>query len=127
MNDSMEIDETLEEVVSEHIENVRPIGAIVTVDSPNEKKINVTADIKLDGSKALSEATSIFINSFTEYLKSIVFETSSVSYAKIGSILLSTAGVEDYSNLLINGGSANIIVNDSEMPIAGTVTLTEVA
>ncbi len=127
VDSNKEIDETLEQIVYEHIESVRPIGATVTVDSPNEKIINVAANIELDGSKTLNEVITAFSNTFTEYLKSTVFKTYTVSYAKIGSILLATDGVEDYSNLLINEGVSNIIIGNDEMAIAGTVNLTEVA
>lgn len=127
VDSNMEVDETLEQVVADYIETVRPIGAAVTVDSPTEEIINVTADIALDGSKALEDIRSEFAAKVTEYLKSTVFETYTVSYAKIGSILLATAGVEDYTNLLVNTATVNVTIADSGMPIAGTVTLTEVA
>lgn len=126
VDSNMEIDETLEQTVYEHIETVRPIGATVTVDSPAGININVSADIVLDGSKTLEEVKTAFTNTFTEYLKETVFETYSVSYARIGSILLATAGVKDYSNLLINNDNSNVIIGEMEMPIAGTVILTEV-
>jgi len=126
VDSNMEVDETLEQAVYEHIETVRPIGATVTVDSPTEKVIDVSAYVILDGSKTLEEVEAGFINAFTEYLKSTVFETYTVSYARIGSILLSTSGVADYSDLLVNNGTSNITINDEEMPIAGTVMLTEV-
>lgn len=126
VDSNMEIDETLENTVYTHIETVRPIGATVTVDSPTGINIDVSADIELDGSKTLAEVQNDFISAFTDYLKETVFETYSVSYARIGSILLSTAGIKDYSNLLVNAGTANINILDIEMPIAGTVTLMEV-
>jgi len=126
VDSNMEVDETLEQAVYEHIETIRPIGATVTVDSPIEKVINVSAYVVLNGSKTLEEVETEFINAFTEYLKSTVFETYTVSYARIGSILFSTPGVEDYESLLVNGGTANITIGDEEMPIAGTVMLTEV-
>jgi uncharacterized phage protein gp47/JayE len=125
VDSNMEVDGTLEQAVATHIELVRPIGATVTVDSPTEKTINVSSNLVLDSSKTLAEVITAFTNAFKEYLKSMVFETYTVSYARIGSILLATAGVEDYSNLLVNTDTANIIIADGEMPIAGTITLTE--
>ncbi|WIV11370.1 baseplate J/gp47 family protein [Proteiniborus sp. MB09-C3] len=126
VDSNMEIDETLEQTVYDYIETVRPIGATVTVDSPISKEINVTADIVLDGTKLITDVITEFTKVFTAYLKEIVFETYSVSYARIGSILLSTPGVSDYSNLLVNNDTANIMILDTEMPITGTVKLTEV-
>jgi len=126
VDSNMNIDETLEEKVFNYIETVRPVGADIEVTSPTSVSINVSADIVLDGSRTLEDVKAAFKTEFTEYLKDTVFETYSVSYARVGSILLSTKGVTDYSNLLINGGTANITIEETEMPIAGAVTLLEV-
>lgn len=126
VDSDMAINESLEQMVYNYIETVRPIGATVTVDSPVGIEVNVTANVELDGSKTILEVQNTFINAFAEYLKLTVFQTYSVSYARVGSILLKTEGVADYSNLLINAGTENIIIGDTEMPITGTVTLSEV-
>lgn len=126
VDENMAIDVNLSSTVAAYIETVRPIGATVTVDSPTGKEINITADITLDGSKLLADVVSAFTSEFTAYLKDTVFETYNVSYARIGSILLSTPGISDYSNLLVNAGTSNIVIGDTEMPIAGAVNLTEV-
>lgn len=126
VDSSMEIDETLEQAVYTHIELVRPIGATVTIGSPVAVAINTTANVILDGTKTLQEVKDIFASAFADYLKETVFETYSVSYARIGSMLLSTTGVKDYSGLLVNEGTQNIIIGEAEMPIAGAITLSEV-
>lgn len=126
VDSSMTIDATLPATVAAYIETVRPIGAMVTVASPTSKTIGVTANVNLDGSKTLAEVETAFKASLVTYLKDMIFDTYSVSYAKIGSLLLTTAGVEDYNTLLVNSGTANITISDTEMPLAGTVVLTEV-
>ena len=119
------IDTSLESKVAAYIETVRPIGATVTVASPAGLSVGVTANVKLDGSKTLADIQAAFTTAVTEYLKSIVFRMYSVSYAKIGSLLLSTPGVADYNTLLVNSGTVNIAVPDEDIPIAGTITLSE--
>lgn len=126
VDSNMAIDKTLESKVYNHIETVRPIGANVTVASPNNKTIGVTANIVLDGSKTIVEVQNAFTAEFTAYLKETVFKTYSVSYAKIGSLLLSIPGVKDYNALQVNGGIANVSISDMEMPIAGMISLTGV-
>ena len=126
VNSNMEIDESLESTVYDYIETVRPIGALVTVDSPEGKAINLNANIVLDGSITFGEVVNDFTAAVTDYLKELVFETYSVSYAKIGSILLSIPGISDYNGLQMNSGTGNITIADTEMPILGTITLTEV-
>lgn len=126
VDSNMAIDETLEPTVSAYIETVRPIGATVTIDSPTSQQINVTANVVLDGTHIIADVQAAFTTALTAYLKDTVFDVYSVSYAKIGGLLLSTAGVEDYNTLLVNDGTANITIGETEMPIIGTITLTEV-
>lgn len=123
VDNNMEADETLEPVVLEYIESVRPIGANITVDSPGGREISISAELALDGTSVYEDVKNSFISGITKYLKSLVFETYIVSYAKIGSILLSTSGVADYSNLIVNGGTENVMIYDDEMPVLGSVSL----
>ncbi|MBN7773143.1 baseplate J/gp47 family protein [Clostridium aminobutyricum] len=125
VDSDMGIDETLPVVVYEYIEKVRPIGAIVTIESPTSQTIDMTAEVMLDGIRLLEDIQTAFTTLLTTYLKESVFEIYNLSYAQIGSLLLSVEGVKDYSNLLVNGGTANITLTDEQIPVTGTVTLTE--
>ena len=59
----------------------------------------------------------------TNYLSGEAIKKSYISYAKIGSIILSIPGVEDYSNLKINGAAANIKIADDAVPTLGSVII----
>lgn len=126
VDSNMAIDETLEPIVYEYIETVRPIGASVTVDSPTGIEISVSANVVLDGSMLIADVQSEFTTELTKYLRSTVFDNYSISYARIGSILLSISGLEDYTDLTINGDTVNITINEDEIPIVGLVSLDEV-
>lgn len=127
VDSNMSIDTSLEAKVYEHIEEVRPIGAAVTVTSPASKEITVSAKITLDGTRLSSEVSADFSAAITEYLKGTIFEAYTISYAKIGSLLLSTKGIADYTDLLLNDGMVNIAIEDTQMPIAGAISLSEVS
>lgn len=120
------IDTSLESVVAEYLEAVRPIGANITIDSPSAVAINVSAGITLDGSKTKDDVLQAFRISLNAYLKGLVFADYRVSYARIGSLLLSTEGVQDYDNLTLNGSMANVIIADKAIPVIGTVDFSEV-
>lgn len=126
VDSNMSIDTGLEPLVYNYIESVRPIGATVTVASPSSKEITVSAKVTLDGTKLLEEVADSFNEAFRQYLKTTVFEAYAISYARIGSLLLSTPGIADYSELLVNDGTSNINIEDTQMPIAGAVNLAEV-
>ncbi len=101
-----------------------PIGATVTVTSATAVEINVSAAVTLTGTKTLAEVQASFTKAVDEYLGSIAFATEpTVRYVRIGSLLLDTAGVQDYKQLTVNGGTANIPINQSQVAVKGTVVL----
>lgn len=107
--------------VFNHIESERPFGANVTVVSANPVTVDISATLILaEGYTELQVKEKISKN-ISEYLKSIAFKTSYISYAKIGSIILETEGVIDYSNLKVNGGMANISIGNEEVAIMGVI------
>lgn len=109
--------------VAEHIEEVRPICADVTVTSAIGKPINVSATVVLTPGYSLRTVQEKFLLLLNQHLSEISFLMTYVSYAKIGTILLSTPGVIDYSNLLLNGNTVNIPIQEDEVPVIGTINL----
>lgn len=113
--------EDLVDRVFNHIEGERPFGANVTVISATPVTINISVTLVLvEGYEELQVKENISKN-ISEYLKSIAFKTDYVSYAQIGSIILDTDGVLDYSDLLINSGMANIPIGNEEVAIMGVI------
>lgn len=116
-------DSMLLKSVEDHIEELRPIGATVTVASAVEKGINVSARVKLGNGLNLGTVQNLFRAAVEDYLKDHAFDLSYISLARIGNLLLDTAGIEDYTELLLNGTAGNVALNDEEIAVAGTVTL----
>lgn len=109
--------------VQEHIDGLRPIGADVTVASVVEKAVNVSAGIKLRAGVNLGVIEKECQAELTGYLRKESLDMSYVSLAKIGNLLLGIDGVEDYSNLLLNGVPENVALSDEELAVVGTITL----
>lgn len=117
-------DETLINSVIEYIEDNRPIGATVTVISAIEKPINITVTLVIDENNyVLEEVKQTIEKNLTEYFKSIAFKDTYVSYAKVGNIIIESEGILDYSNLLINNVTSNIVIANDEVAILGGVTI----
>lgn len=114
---------TLTRKVADYIEEVRPIGAAVTVVSGAAKTINISAMITLASGYGLQAVTEAFYEAVTVYFQSIAFSQTYISCAKIGTILLGTNGVADYDGLRLNGSSSNIALADEEIPSLGSVNL----
>lgn len=109
--------------VVNYIEENRPIGAEVTVISGSEKVIDLSATIVLANGYTISQVQSAFEENIAALFKEIAFKESYVSYANIGNILFNIPGVGDYSSLIIQNGVTNVLLDDEEVPVLGSVTL----
>ena len=109
--------------VKEYIEEMRPIGATVTIASAEELPVNIMGRVKLKNGLNLGKVQAAFRTAFNAFLKDNAFDISYVGYARVGNILLETAGLEDYADLTINGFSHNIELTDEQIAVIGTVTL----
>lgn len=117
-------DAALITAVSEYIEENRPIGATATVVSATEKPINIIVTLVIDTQNYTIDQVKAWIETnLTNYFKSIAFVETYVSYAKIGNVIFDSPGVIDYSNLTINGGTANILIAETEVAVIGGVTV----
>lgn len=116
-------DSELLERVKNYLEEVRPIGATVTVISATNKNINISGTVRISKNVDFEEVKTLFNVAIKEYLKKVGFKQTYVSYAQIGNILLNIPGVSDYSNLQINNGVLNINLAEEEIPKLVNITL----
>lgn len=115
--------EALREAVYNHImrpdsrlERLAPInGGNIVVVAPQTIPITISVTIELDSVTVLETVRDRLEASIKLYLDEALADKE-VRYTKIGSIISSTAGVEDYRDLLLNGGTANIPINDMQLP-----------
>ena len=107
-----------------HIEEVRPIGADVTVESATEKAIDISVALVIDTNNYdLNQVKTTIETNITDYFKAIAFKETYISYAKVSNLIFDTPGVLDYSNLKVNNGTANMVITDTEVAILGGVVL----
>ncbi len=102
-----------------------PVGATVTVISCVKKLINIDAQVSLYDGYVLSEVKKQYEINLKEYFAQMSLEeTKKVSYARVVNKLLTTEGVDEYSDPIINGSTANIILDDDEVASVGSISLT---
>lgn len=111
--------------VDQHIEDNRPIGALVTVEAAQALNINITVNITGNSNYTVSQIETNIQNKVSDYLKSIAFKQNYVSYAQIGACVLNSEGVNDYTNLVVNSGDINVTIGDEQVPVIGTVIANE--
>ncbi|WP_150273208.1 baseplate J/gp47 family protein [Paenibacillus tepidiphilus] len=120
----------LVEQVQKHIdplpgqgEGQAPVGAVVTVAAAIGKSIGVAAKVSLAAGYSLQPVIDAFAAKLETYRLEKAFDRSYISSSVIGSLLLSTDGVVDYSNLLLNGKTGNVTLGETEVPLFTGATL----
>ncbi|MBB6218175.1 putative phage protein gp47/JayE [Anaerosolibacter carboniphilus] len=104
-------------------EGTAPIGAYCYVSSAIAKPIDISLSVTLLSGYGLEEVQANIENAVDRYLKEIAFKRDFISYAKLGSVILDSEGVEDYSDLVVNGQSDNIPIGVKEVAILGGVNI----
>ncbi|NFI57540.1 baseplate J/gp47 family protein [Clostridium botulinum] len=108
--------------VAKHIEENRPIGATVTVVSVEELLLNISVSLIYNSKEiTLDRIKENIKSSIEEHLKKVALNIKYISIAKIGALILSSDGVEDYNNLTINGSTNNVTVNDNQIAVLSEV------
>lgn len=106
-------------------EGEAPIGAYCTVESAIGKTIAVSVKVKLLAGYELTEVKKNIETGIEAYLSEIAFKQNYVSYGKVANAVNDAVGVEDYSSLTVNSGTANIPVSDAEVAVKGVVSVAE--
>ena len=105
-------------------QRLAPINAVLVVQAPSSISITISANIELSGSN-IDTVTAAFKEALRDYLHSSI-DDGEIRYTKISNILGDTAGVYDYTNLTVNGGTENITLTSKQLPTVGEITLTAV-
>lgn len=118
-----------------------PIGAKVTVGSPAEVTVNVSAAVALSPGSTIDQVKPLVETALEAYLLTVRqgwatnVSDSSVEYAadvyvsRETAAVVGTAGVVNATNVRLNGSAADLILTESgtiqQVPVLGTVTLSE--
>ncbi|ABR48584.1 Baseplate J family protein [Alkaliphilus metalliredigens QYMF] len=126
---SLELIEMVQEYIDPGMtglgEGEAPIGAYCTISSAIGKEINISFTAIKDPSVSDLERQQSVEKNINNYLKEIAFVENYVSYGIVGSLILQSEGIEDYSDLVINDGSSNISIGNEEVAILGSVVINE--
>lgn len=121
-SDKQPAEPDLAAAVADYVDDVRPIGATVTVVSAAAKPISAAAAVVLAAGYTLQAVQ----DAFAAALK-LLFEENAfapyISFARIATLLLGVRGVVDHVNLTVNGGTSNVVLNPDEVAVIGSITL----
>jgi len=102
---------------------VAPIGSKVTITGGTQLAITIAGIVTLADGYTDADGAS---DAITDYLLSITYVKSSVSYMRIGSALLDCPSIIDLSSLTLNTGTSDITLTGDEIPVLTSIILTVV-
>lgn len=111
-SDYDEVSGLILENVREYIENNRPIGASVTVESAVSKDISLDITLQKEENISVESIKTDLTNKINAYIKTITFdETKPLSYFKIGDLAFNAEGILDILDYTLNGSRDSIQAN----------------
>lgn len=114
------VSEEIIEKCKAYLEEVRPIGATVTVVTPSELKINIAANITLNSAYSKEQAEAEVLTKLEEYLLTV---TDKVLYSNIFALLVNCDSIVDCTEVKINNQTSNINISAEQVATTGTITL----
>lgn len=98
-----------------YYERLAPCNAYLKVIPAKAIFISVSATVVLEDNYTLEMVSKNFLDNLKEYLKTEEAHET-VKYTEIGAILINTNGVKDYTELLLNEGTKNILIEVGCVP-----------
>lgn len=122
------VTEELRAEVAAYIETQRPVTAEVTVESAAGVPVTVSVTVETDGTVFKLDTERELTERLAEYLGEIAFtEGAEVVYNRVLALVMGLPGVTDCSGLTVNGGTANVPLDATQIPMLGSVTVNGIA
>jgi uncharacterized phage protein gp47/JayE len=122
--------QTLIDAVQNHIApdgkeggGLAPIGALVSVDAPVQRSINISFSWTLESGYDPLLVQDEVEQAITNYFINVGIN-GLIRINEIGALIINTEGVADYSGLTVDGGTVNVQLGENEVAVLGTVTIT---
>ena len=110
--------------VKEHLEDVAPIGADVTVSTYSERLIDISLQVVLKDNVDIHTVLAKYKEAVQSYVDEITFTTKTISYSKLICIFMDMEEAVDCSNLIIDGQTDNVKIQDEELIVINDVQFT---
>lgn len=107
-------------------DGISPMGAFVTISTPNVVTINISAKFVIESGFTLENVIEKIKSYVSEYLQEVEVGgtiTFKAIDALIGSMIIRREGIRDYSDLTINGATNNIELKDEVAAVGEVVSV----
>lgn len=121
--DGLPVTTELSDEVAAHIEEIRPIGADVTVAPASVISVTVNATVQFDPLYLVSDVRAEIIANVTAYIAGLGLMAEAVRYSQVMKAVVSVEGVTDCSALTINAVSGDVVLAEDATPVISGVVV----
>ncbi|MCD8011658.1 MAG: baseplate J/gp47 family protein [Lachnospiraceae bacterium] len=101
-------------------ERLAPPNVILTVSQPELVSITYSFTPELEDGYTLDTVIASFAESLTDYYET-ASEEGEVKYVMVHALLANTAGIDDFTDFLMNGGTENITIKSDQYPYTESI------
>lgn len=105
-------------------DRLAPPNAVLEITAPETVVVNISVVVYLREAE-IGDVQNDLKAALQSYLLNVSSNDSAVRISAINSILGAVSGIYDYDSVQINGVSKNVDLESGQMPVLGTVTITE--
>lgn len=105
-------------------DRLAPPNAVLEITAPETVVVNISAVVYLREAE-IGDVQNDLKAALQSYLLNVSSNDSAVRISAINSILGAVSGIYDYDSVQINGVSKNVDLESGQMPVLGTVRITE--
>lgn len=106
------------------IDRLAPPNTILIVDAPKKVDVEYSVTVELEADYDLDTVRANIISNLNAYYVSVPGE-GGVKYSRVGAVISSTVGVNDFKDLTINGGTSNVQISKEEYPNTKSIALAQ--
>lgn len=108
----------------DHIADEMPIGGIdLTVSTPEEMVINVSGSVNLQSGYEISAVTEELKKRLAEHFSDVSLREFPIVHNYICALIIGIDGVQNYTEVTMNGHRDDIMLSADEIPVVGEVVL----
>lgn len=117
----------LKEILQDHLEAKRPVGAHVQVILAQPVTVTVAAQVIRQSDRSLEDIQAAFAKAMEGYIEQsrLASGGQTVSINRVIGLLMGCGGIADITGVTLNGGTVNLVMEQGTYAVLGSVTLTE--
>ena len=129
--------EEIVEAVQAAVDSQRPVGAVPTAAAATELTVTAAAAVTVTQGTDKGQVQTAFAAALAGYCRDLIDAkytpiyyrpqddgAYTLLYNRVLAILLTIEGVENFSTLTVNGGTADVAIQAGQIPVMGEVTVT---